>query len=219
MEELYGSWAGAFGQTQFIPSTYQRLAVDFDGDGRRDLVKSVSDALGSTANYLKGAGWRAHKPWMIEVMVRPAYSGPTGRNARASLSTWSRRGVVRADGAKITGSRRAGLLLPAGPMGPGFLVFKNFDAIYSYNRAEAYALAISHLADRLAGYPRLRTPWPTDDPGLSRAERLHLQRFVVGKGLRHRRGGREDRTHHPRRDTPPNQLRLFHDRSSPTHDI
>jgi len=183
LDELYGSWAGAFGQTQFIPSTYKRLAVDFDGDGRRDLVRSVPDALGSTANYLRKAGWQPGQPWMIEVKVPASYSGPSGRKAKASLSTWGSRGVVRADGRPISGGGAAGLLLPAGPRGPGFLVFRNFDAIYSYNLAESYALAISHLADRLAGYPTFRTPWPTDDPGLSRAERLELQKLLNAKGF------------------------------------
>ncbi|MBH0236601.1 lytic murein transglycosylase [Methylobrevis albus] len=182
LDKLYGSWAGAFGQTQFIPSTYQRLAVDFDGDGRRDLVGSVADALGSTANYLKRAGWRAGSPWMIEVRAPVRYSGPSGRRKRASIDSWSKRGVVRADGSALTGRGEAGLLLPAGPTGPGFLVFSNFDAIYAYNQAESYALAISHLADRLAGYPTLRTPWPTDDPPLSRAQRLQLQHLLIAKG-------------------------------------
>lgn len=183
MNELYGSWAGAFGQTQFIPSTYKRLAVDFDGDGKRDLVRSVPDALGSTANYLRRSGWQPGEPWMIEVKVPDSYSGPSGRRAKASLSTWGSRGVVRADGRPISGGGSAGLLLPAGPRGPGFLVFRNFDAIYSYNLAESYALAISHLADRLAGYPAFRTPWPTDDPGLSRAERVDLQKLLNAKGF------------------------------------
>ena len=182
LEELYGSWAGAFGQTQFIPSTYRRLAVDFDGDGRRDLVNSEADALGSTANYLNRAGWRAGAPWLIEVKVPANYQGPTGRKNKAALSTWATRGVKRADGSSLSGAGKAGLLLPAGPKGPGFLVFKNFDAIYSYNLAESYALAISHLADRLAGYPAFRTPWPTDDPGLSRAQRLELQKLLLAKG-------------------------------------
>ncbi len=182
LDELYGSWAGAFGQTQFIPSTYQRLAVDFDGDGRRDLVRSVADALGSTANYLKRSGWQPGDPWMIEVKVPRGYAGPTGRGNKASLSSWARRKVLRADGAKLSASAQAGLLLPAGPRGPGFLVFRNFDAIYSYNQAESYALAISHLADRLAGHPPLRTPWPTDDPGLTRAERRHLQQMLLANG-------------------------------------
>lgn len=183
LNELYGSWAGAFGQTQFIPTTYQRLAVDFDGDGRRDLVSSVADALGSTANYLRRSGWQPGGSWMIEVTVPEGYSGPKGRGKRASLSTWGERGVMRADGKELSGGAKAGLLLPAGSSGPGFLVFGNFDAIYSYNQAESYALAISHLADRLAGYPGLRTPWPTDDPGLSRAERLRLQELLLANGF------------------------------------
>ncbi len=182
LDDLYGSWAGAFGQTQFIPSTYQRLAVDFDGDGRRDLVKSVPDALASTANYLHRSGWQPGGSWMIEVKAPDNYSGPTGRKNRASLSSWAKRGIVRADGKQLSGDAAAGLLLPSGPRGPGFLVFKNFDAIYSYNAAESYALAISYLADRMAGYPPLRTPWPTDDPPLSRAERLHLQRLLLASG-------------------------------------
>jgi lytic murein transglycosylase len=182
LDSLYGSWAGAFGQTQFMPSTYQRLAVDFDGDGKRDLVESAADALGSTANYLKRAGWRPGESWMIEVKVPAGYKGPAGRKAKASLSTWAKRGVTRADGSKISGGAQAGLLLPAGPRGPGFLVFRNFDAIFSYNQAESYALAISHLADRLAGHPPLRTAWPTDDPGLSRAERVELQKLLQAKG-------------------------------------
>ena len=182
LDELNGSWAGAFGQTQFIPSTYQRLAVDFDGDGRRDLVNSVADALGSTANYLKRSGWQEGQPWMIEVRVPAGYSGPTGRKDKDPLSAWAQRGVVRADGAPLSGNAQAGLLLPAGPQGPGFLVFRNFDAIYSYNAAESYAIAISYLAQRLAGGPALRTPWPTDDPGLSRAQRLRLQQLLVAQG-------------------------------------
>ncbi|HSH41767.1 MAG TPA: lytic murein transglycosylase [Arenicellales bacterium] len=182
IDKLYGSWAGAFGQTQFIPSTYARLAVDFDGDGRRDLVDSIPDALGSTANYLKRAGWQTGRPWMIEIKAPAGYTGPTGRKRRLTLDDWDKLGIRRADGARLKGKGKAGLLLPAGPEGPGFLVFDNFDAIYAYNHAESYAIAISHLADRLAGYPALRTPWPTDDPGLSRAERLELQKLLVAEG-------------------------------------
>lgn len=182
LAKLYGSWAGAFGQTQFIPSTYARLAVDFDGDGRRDLVNSIPDALGSTANYLKRAGWQSGRPWMIEIKAPADYAGPRGRKQRLALNDWNDLGIRRADGAQLRGTGKAGLLLPAGPSGPGFLVFDNFDAIYAYNHAESYAIAISHLADRLAGYPALRTPWPTDDPGLSRAERLELQKLLIAAG-------------------------------------
>jgi lytic murein transglycosylase len=182
LEKLNGSWAGAFGQTQFMPSVYRRLAVDFDGDGRRDLIGSAADALGSTANYLRRAKWQPGAPWMIEVKVPAGYAGPRGRRNRIPLAAWTRHGLLRADRAPLGDGPPAGLLLPAGPAGPGFLVFANFDAIYAYNHAETYALAISHLADRLAGLPPLRTPWPTDDPGLSRAERLQLQHLLIAKG-------------------------------------
>ena len=119
---------------------------------------------------------------MIEVTVPRGYDGPTGRGNKSSMSIWAQRNVLRADGAQLSAGAQAGLLLPAGPQGPGFLVFRNFDAIYSYNQAESYALAISHLADRLAGRPPLRTPWPTDDPGLTRAERRHLQQLLLANG-------------------------------------
>ncbi|GGC63238.1 lytic murein transglycosylase [Chelatococcus reniformis] len=182
LNELYGSWAGAFGQTQFIPTTYQRLAVDFDGDGRRDLVKSTADALGSTANYLRKAGWRPGQPYLVEVKVPSGYSGPTGRKNRVALATYANHGVTRADGRPLSGNGAAGLLLPAGRNGPGFLVFPNFDAIYAYNQAESYALAISYLAQRLAGGPELVTAWPTDDPGLNRLQRLDLQKLLIARG-------------------------------------
>jgi len=183
LEKLRGSWAGAFGQTQFMPSVYRRLAVDFDGDGRRDLIGSVADALGSAANYLRRAGWQPGQPVMIEVKVPAGYAGPRGRRNRLPLAAWARYGIVRADGKPLGAGALAGLLLPAGAAGPGFLVFRNFDAVYAYNHAESYALAIAHLADRLAGYPPFRTPWPTDDPGLSRAERLELQRRLIARGF------------------------------------
>lgn len=182
LSDLQGSWAGAFGQTQFMPSTYRRLAVDFDGDGRKDLVNSVPDALASTANYLKKSGWVTGMPWGYEVKLPKGYSGPSGRKKRASVTAWGKRGVRHLDGGDLTGAADAGLLLPAGAEGPAFLVFKNFDAIYSYNVAESYALAISHLADRLRGAGPFKVDWPTADPGLSRAERLELQKLLLRAG-------------------------------------
>jgi hypothetical protein len=166
-----------------MPSTYQLRAIDFDGDGRRDLVRSIPDALGSTANYLKHAGWQRGGAWMVEVTVPGGYTGASGRRSKATLSTWKSRGVARVDGKRLAGDTQAGLLLPAGPRGPGFLTFRNFDAIYAYNAADSYALAIAHLADRIAGRPPFETPWPTDDPGLSRAERLELQKLLLAKGF------------------------------------
>ncbi len=182
LKDLQGSWAGAFGQTQFMPSTYGRLAVDFDRDGRRDLVNSVPDALASTANYLKKAGWSDARPWGFEVHLPRGYKGPSGRKKRASYSSWAKRGIKRADGRGLSGNTKAGLLLPAGANGPAFLVTGNFNALYSYNVAESYALAIGHLADRLKGGDPIRTPWPTDDPGLSRAQRLELQKLLIAAG-------------------------------------
>jgi len=186
--QLKGSWAGAFGHTQFMPSTYDELAVDFDGDGRRDLVSSISDALASTANFLKKRGWQTGQPWGFEVKIPQGMSvSGEGRRNKKSLSSWIKQGVIRADGSALvqgdlSESSQAGLLAPAGANGPVFLVFKNFDAIYSYNAAESYALAIAHLSDRLQGKGGLVQAWPTDDAGTSRAERREIQQFLLNKG-------------------------------------
>ena len=187
-DQLYGSWAGAFGHTQFMPSTYERLAVDFDGDGRRDLVSSTTDALASTANFLKRAGWQTGMPWGFEVKIPAgmAISGESRRNKKP-LNSWIAQGVTRADGTaliqgNLSGSTSAGLISPAGVNGPLFLVFKNFDAIYSYNAAESYGLAIAHLSDRLHGGTPFLTAWPTDDAGTSRAERREIQQFLIQRG-------------------------------------
>ena len=187
-DQMKGSWAGAFGHTQFMPSTYERLAVDFDGDGRRDLVSSVPDALASTANFLKKAGWQTGMPWGFEVKIPQGMSvaGESRRNKKP-LSYWVAQGLTRADGSAIvqgnlTSTTPAGLMTPAGANGPAFLVFKNFDAIYGYNAAESYALAIAHLSDRLQGAGPFLTPWPTDDAGTSRAERREIQRLLLSKG-------------------------------------
>ncbi|MFV5405736.1 MULTISPECIES: lytic murein transglycosylase [unclassified Acinetobacter] len=187
-EQLRGSWAGAFGHTQFMPSTYDELAVDFDGDGRRDLVSSIPDALASTANFLSKRGWQSGQPWGFEVKIPQGMSvSGEGRRNKKSLSNWLNQGVVRADGSpliqgNLSQSSQAGLLAPAGPNGPVFLVFKNFDAIYSYNAAESYALAIAHLSDRLQGKGSFMATWPTDDPGTSRAERREIQQFLLNRG-------------------------------------
>lgn len=187
-DQLKGSWAGAFGHTQFMPSTYERLAVDFDGDGRRDLVSSTVDALASTANFLNKADWQAGMPWGFEVKVPQGMSiDGEGRRSKKALSSWSARGVTRIDGSPLvqgalSSSTSAGLMAPAGVNGPVFLVFKNFDAIYSYNAAESYGLAIAHLSDRLKGARPFATSWPTDDPGTSRAERREIQQFLINRG-------------------------------------
>ena len=187
-QQMKGSWAGAFGHTQFMPSTYEELAVDFDGDGRRDLVSSTTDALASTANFLKKRGWQTGMPWGFEVRIPEGMSiTGEGRRNKKALSSWVSRGVVRTDGSpliqgNLSESSSAGLMAPAGANGPVFLVFKNFDAIYSYNAAESYALAIAHLSDRLQGQGGFSKAWPTDDAGTSRAERREIQQFLLNKG-------------------------------------
>ncbi|MFO1088476.1 MAG: lytic murein transglycosylase [Hyphomicrobiales bacterium] len=183
LDELQGSWAGAFGQTQFIPSTYARIAVDFDGDGKRDLIKSVPDALASTASYLKKSGWQQGLPWGFEVKIPKGYAGPSKRTAKAPIAEWKKRGVTLPNGKPLAGGGSYGLILPAGKNGPAFLVSRNFDALYAYNASIAYALAIGHLSDRLKGGGGFTTPWPTDDIGLTRAERKELQELLTKKGF------------------------------------
>jgi len=171
-----------------MPSTFLRTAVDFDGDGRRDLVDSVPDALASTANFLNRAGWQPGLPWGFEVKLPAGFDASgSGRRNRQPASAWAGKGIVRIDGGPlVAGPLRAdtgsALLLPAGSGGPAFLVTTNFNAIFSYNAAESYALAIAHLSDRLRGGKPFATPWPTDDPGLSRAERRELQRLLIARG-------------------------------------
>lgn len=182
-EQALGSWAGAFGHTQFMPSTYQRLAVDFDGDGRRDLVGSVPDALASTAHFLQRGGWKTGQPWGLQVSLPPGFDpAVSGRRAKRPGRAWAAMGVKRMDGQPLDGDSPAGLLLMAGVVGPAFLVRSNFDALYGYNAAESYALAIALLSDRLRGQPALAMPWPTDDPGLSRAQRREVQTLLLARG-------------------------------------
>src|SRR5215207_9650127 len=181
---LTGSWAGAFGHTQFMPSTFLRLAVDLDGDGRRDVVDSVPDALGSTANFLRKAGWITGVPWGYEVQVPESFSsGLAGRSKKRPVSAWAAMGVTRIDGQPLSGEYQGAILLPAGKDGPAFLVTKNFDALYSYNAAESYGLAIAVLSDRMRGGAGVQAAWPTDDPPLSRAQRRELQQLLAARGF------------------------------------
>jgi lytic murein transglycosylase len=181
---LTGSWAGAFGHTQFMPSTYERIAVDFDADGRRNLIDSIPDALASTANYLVKSGWRTGEPWGYEVKLPAGFDlAQAGRTNRRPLTEWVTQGIARIDGQPLPADdRAAAVLVPTGIGGPAFLVFKNYDAIYSYNAAESYALAIALLADRLRGSGGLVAAWPTDDPGLGRPERRALQTLLLARG-------------------------------------
>ncbi len=180
-DRFTGSWAGAFGHTQFMPSTFLRNAVDMEGTGHANIVDSVPDALATTANYLRKSGWNPEIGWGYEVKLPPGYAGPSGRKGRHPPAFWAAKGISKTDGSALTGAE-AGLLLPAGPQGPAFLVTRNFDAIYAYNAAEVYALAICALADRIDGAAPFATTWPVDDPGLSRLERRELQTLLQAKG-------------------------------------
>lgn len=184
-QDMTGSWAGAFGQTQFMPSTFLELAVDFDGDGRKDLVNSKADALASTANFLAKKGYRSGEPWGYEVKLN-GYDGSSGRRDKKSISHWQNMGLTLPDGRPLPNNMAsAGLLLPAGKHGPAFLVGKNFDAFYAYNASESYALAIAHLSDLVTSEntnTNFATPWPTDDPGIGRRESKEIQQALIDAG-------------------------------------
>ena len=185
--DMTGSWAGAFGQTQFMPSTFLELAVDFDGDGRRDLVNSVPDALASTANFLDNRGYRTGEPWGYEVKLPDGFWAASNRKDKKSISHWRNQGLTLANGSPLPYDlSSAGLLLPAGVEGPAFLVGKNFDTFYSYNASENYALAIAHLSDLITREDSSKTDfitaWPTDDPGISRQQAKDIQQALLNAG-------------------------------------
>ncbi|HXW24505.1 MAG TPA: lytic murein transglycosylase [Xanthobacteraceae bacterium] len=184
-DRLKGSWAGAFGPTQFMPTAFKRYAVDFDGDGRRDVVDSVPDVIASTANNLKKDGWSPGQTWGYEVIVPKGFNYLLADRSRLfSLSEWERLGVRRVGNQPFAHpADRAYLLVPAGVRGPGFLMLNNFRVIMKYNPAEAYALAIGHLADRLRGGGPIVQPWPRDERVLTRAEVYELQQRLVMRGF------------------------------------
>ena len=184
-EQLVGSWAGAFGPTQFMPSAFKKYAVDFDGDGRRDVVDSVPDLIASTANNLKLDGWVPGATWGYEVVVPANFDFRLADNHRSmTIRQWEQAGLTRANGAAFPKpDDQAFLLVPAGVQGPGFLMLQNFRVIMKYNPAEAYALAIGHLADRLRGGMPFVQRWPRYERVLSRSERLELQEQLARHGF------------------------------------
>jgi membrane-bound lytic murein transglycosylase B len=184
-EQLKGSWAGAFGPTQFMPTSFKRFAVDFDGDGRRDVVDSIADLIASTANNLKKDGWVSGQTWGYESVVPQGFNFLLAdRNRLMTMREWERAGLRRAGGKAFPrADDRAFLLAPAGAQGPGFLMLPNFRAIMKYNPAEAYALAIGHLSDRLRGGEPIVQPWPRHERVLTRAERYELQQLLGQRGF------------------------------------
>lgn len=192
-ERLTGSWAGAMGHTQFMPTVYDAHAVDFDGDGRRDIWTSVPDALASTANYLKAMGWRPGEAWGEEALLPAGFDyALADETTERSLSEWRTLGVVPArprPGADETG--RATLVVPAGARGPAFLLLANFRVILRYNNALAYGLTVAHLSDRLRGAPAFARDWPRGDRALTNPERTELQTLLAQSG--HSAGGIDGR--------------------------
>jgi membrane-bound lytic murein transglycosylase B len=184
VRNMTGSWAGAMGHTQFIPTTFEAYAVDFDGDGRRNVWSEV-DALASTASYLKKAGWRSGKTWGYEVELPRGFDYRLADSDDArTLAEWSRYGITRIGGKAFPRpDDKAILVLPTGARGPAFLMLRNHYVIKRYNNATAYALAVGHLADRLRGGGGFSTYWPPDERSLAEKERLELQQRLARRGF------------------------------------
>jgi membrane-bound lytic murein transglycosylase B len=182
---MEGSWAGALGNFQFMPSIFLRYAVDADGDGRRDLWHSLPDAVASAANFLRDAGWQAGERWGREVLLPDGFRYElTGRGQPRPLSEWRELGVRMRNGEPLPGSSMmASIIVPAGHRGPAFAVYDNFDVIMRWNRSQFYALSVGLLADRIAGAGPLRNPPPADEPRLSRDAVMALQQQLNRRGF------------------------------------
>lgn len=183
MQAMTGSWAGAMGHTQFMPSSFMKYAVDYDRDGRKDIWNDIPDALASTANYLASFGWQRGLPWGVEVTLPENFdiSGHDPLEYRP-FSYWASRGVRRTDGRALPGAGSAAIMLPAGRHGPAFLMTANFRVIKEYNRSNAYAMGVGHLGDRIAGAGAIARSWPTKDKPLSTRQAMDLQRHLQRLG-------------------------------------
>ena len=185
-DNMTGSWAGAMGQTQFIPTTYNDYAVDFDGNGKRDIWHTEADALASAANYLKASNWQSGAPWGMEVRLPDGFDyALADTSVRKPINEWAELGVTNAQNRALDShlQEQATLVLPAGYRGPAFLVMNNFRSILRYNNSTSYALAIGLLAERLQGRGQILGSWPTGDDPLSRSERIELQEQLQAHGF------------------------------------
>ena len=182
--QMIGSWAGAMGQTQFLPSNFLAYAVDADSDGRRDIWGSIPDVMASTANFLASSGWKAGQPWGLEVTLPPGFDyARADDGVRQPASAWANEGVQSMGRTPLPALNDSSLLLPAGARGPAFLVGANFRTILRYNNSTSYALAVSLLAQQVAGGPAVQTPWPRDMPALARSQLLALQTALNARGF------------------------------------
>lgn len=182
---MTGSWAGAMGHTQFIPTSYLAYAVDFTGDGKRDIWSdNPADALASTAAYLKRFGWVRGQPWGVEVQLPRNFNyALANRKVKKSPAEWARLGVVDMSGRQVPNHGAASILLPAGGQGAAFMIFKNFSVIERYNTADAYVIGVGHLSDRITGGPKIQAKWPRGDRALTFNERKELQRRLTRAGF------------------------------------
>jgi len=182
---MQGSWAGAMGHTQFIPTSYLAYAQDFNGDGKRDIWSNdPTDALASTAAYLAKFGWRKGQPWGVEVILPKGFNyGLASRKILKNPSDWAGLGVRAASGGKVPNHGAASILLPAGATGAAFMIFNNFAVIERYNKADAYVIGVGHLSDLLAGGPPIKANWPRGYAPLSFKEKKEMQRRMVRKGF------------------------------------
>ncbi|WP_299193863.1 lytic murein transglycosylase [uncultured Litoreibacter sp.] len=182
---MTGSWAGAMGHTQFIPTSYLDYAVDFTGDGKRDIWSdNPTDALASTANYLAKFGWVTGQPWGVEVQVSDGFDYTlANRKVLKSPADWGGLGVKDMQGRVVPNHGAASILLPAGAEGAAFMIFKNFEVIERYNTADAYVIGVGHLSDRLRGGPAIKASWPRGDRALTFKERVEMQKLLTAKGF------------------------------------
>ncbi len=178
-DRFVGSWAGAMGQTQFMPKNFTDYAIDFNGDGRRDLWTSVPDAIGSTGNYLSKEGWKAGLPWGFEVTIPRGFDH---RKSRAGYGEWTRLGVRRSDGKAYPSTGEGILFFPTGVPGPAFIITPNYHVLREYNNSDAYAISIGHLADRMHGGAPIRASWPKHNTTLPRDDRIALQKRLAELG-------------------------------------
>ena len=185
LKNLAGSWAGAMGHTQFMPGSFIDHAVDWDGDGRRDIWgDDPRDALASTAAYLKDNGWVTGQPWGVEVRLPDGFDYlMANRKMLKSPTEWAALGILDTGGNTVADHGTASILLPAGAAGAAFMVFKNFEVLETYNTADAYVIAVGHLADRINGAAPLVGGWPLQDRALSYDERIELQEMLTAQGF------------------------------------
>lgn len=185
LENLKGSWAGAMGHTQFMPGSFIDHAVDWTGDGKRDIWgDDPRDALASAAAYLKDNGWVTGQPWGVEVQIPDGFDYLlANRDVQKQPSEWARIGILDMSGQPVPDHGSASILLPAGAQGAAFMVFKNFEVLETYNTADAYVIAVGHLADRIGGAGPLKGDWPRKDRALSYAERIELQERLTAQGF------------------------------------